>query len=724
MASNRIEGLPNLPGNRYVDPTLTDFRKTQIFEVVNGFRVPKQFYNGIGSVPIPEKCVTMKDFFDIYNYDPSMTYGKPKAKAPPIVVPAYVSLEKKVLKFNGYYKETVNDSPDEIYRVRPVDLFYYLVDDTIMIVEPVVQNSGLMQGVFLKRHKIPKNDIVGETWHWKDLNLKCDIMFYGRVFRLVDADPWTKEYYASEGVIMNEPEIVPVDPYTDKRYLTLQKQTFTSPDVMCNPRKKYMEFEKKALRFMCVWDDRHSEYGSLRKYELLYHLADDCVEVMEVQEPNSGRDPFKLLLHKIRLPKNWKDLPLTFPVSLEPSQREIVEYYEPKDLKIGETIMVFGRRFLIYDMDEATKKFYRDYYGYTDFTPICIDPKKPPKKELQPPPWNGWGSPEDSLQSWLHIVPRRPKYDAMKRLVFELKVLKFGAVLDSTRPEDQGREFTISYRLVDDKIAVYERPVRNSGWPGGKFLDFSRLQKAGSSNDNPVYYGPHDFYIGAMLDFHGHRFCLNAADTFVLEFIEKNPDCFPEHVKQNLKEYFECEKKQNPQLFAEKPCDPGKPVCEEALGEGFFEHLGLGSERHEVHPCAENPNPIPLCYDWDMCRKLGYNCGVQRPEPGVDDVEGIEQVCDKPCPGNPDMFEMKECAVCRPSREVPPEPIMPNPKWEDGTPKAIDTKEEYFWRKDHRFDCYNPPDLEKQKDIQQKRVRFFCPCEPCDDGADKPKQGH
>jgi hypothetical protein len=142
----------------------------------------------------------------------------------------------------------------------------------------------------------------------------------------------------------------------------------------------------------------------------------------------------------------------------------------------------------------------------------------------------------------------------MKRLVFELKVLKFGAVMDSTRPEDQGREFTISYRLVDDKIAVYERPVRNSGWMGGKFLDYSRLQKAGSSNDDPVYYGPHDFYIGAMLDFHGHRFCLNAADPFVLEFMEKNPNCFPEHVKQNLRDYFECEKKKD---VDEKPCDPG-----------------------------------------------------------------------------------------------------------------------------------------------------------------------
>ena len=38
------------------------------------------------------------------------------------------------------------ESPAEVFRVRPVDLYYYLEDDTIAVVEPHVENSGMPQG--------------------------------------------------------------------------------------------------------------------------------------------------------------------------------------------------------------------------------------------------------------------------------------------------------------------------------------------------------------------------------------------------------------------------------------------------------------------------------------------------------------------------------------------------------------------------------------------------
>lgn len=190
---------------------------------------------------------------------------------------------------------------------------------------------------------------------------------------------------------------------------------------------------------------------------------------------------------------------------------------------------------------------------------------------------------------------------------------------------------------------------------GGKFLDFLLIPKPGSCKDDPEYYGLNDLYHGAMLDIFGHRFCLKTVDPYVLEFINTNPSCFSDHVKQNIKEYFDCREANGDTAESRAPpCDPGREVCEAPIGEGFFEFLGLGSKKRNIHPCADNPNPCPMPYDWDKCRTLGYNCGVQRPELSLDDLECIDRVCDKPCQGNPDMFETKETAVCQPERFLAP----------------------------------------------------------------------
>jgi hypothetical protein len=56
-------------------------------------------------------------------------------------------------------------------------------------------------------------------------------------------------------------------------------------------------------RFKAIWDDRDSEYGDIRKYEVLYFLADDTIAVKEIHTKNDGRDPYSQLLRKTKLPK-------------------------------------------------------------------------------------------------------------------------------------------------------------------------------------------------------------------------------------------------------------------------------------------------------------------------------------------------------------------------------------------------------------------------------------
>ena len=52
----------------------------------------------------------------------------------------------QVLKYFAWYKQAVHESPDESFRVRKVEIFYFLSDDTIAVVEPHVENSGMPQG--------------------------------------------------------------------------------------------------------------------------------------------------------------------------------------------------------------------------------------------------------------------------------------------------------------------------------------------------------------------------------------------------------------------------------------------------------------------------------------------------------------------------------------------------------------------------------------------------
>lgn len=59
-----------------------------------------------------------------------------------------------VLKFLAYTKEHVVESRLENYRNRLVEIYYFLVDKSIMITEPKQVDSGVPQGAFFKRKAI------------------------------------------------------------------------------------------------------------------------------------------------------------------------------------------------------------------------------------------------------------------------------------------------------------------------------------------------------------------------------------------------------------------------------------------------------------------------------------------------------------------------------------------------------------------------------------------
>lgn len=535
-----MEGLPFLPGNTFVDPTRSKYHVSQTLDYKNGYAIPRRPEVGIGGTQLFYNQLSESELDDLANFNPTLTYGQAKQAPPAAFIPAHVAWDKKVLKFNAYFKQTVHESPDEYFRVRPVDIYYYLEDDSIAVIEPHVENSGMPQGKLIKRQRLPKND-QGDIWHWKDINNGMNITFYGKSFHITNCDKFTKDFLESEGIVVNDSESIPTDPYINRRAEAAALRTYNTPSAF-DKLKQFKELDRKVLRFFCVWDDRDSMFGEIRPFVIHYYLVDDTLEVREVHKPNDGRDPFPVLIGRHKVPKDRFNVPSSFPgVVMELSDQEINEYFTPKDFAIGKCLTIYGRRFLVYDCDNFTKGFYYNHFGVTNFDPVEVRGMATDLPKMEIAEYNNFGSIEDSMQSCNSLIPQPPKKDFIKMLENDHKELRFEAWMqpgckDTMRPEDRGRRFIITYRLADDMLTIYEPPVRNSGIIGGKFLERTRVAKPGSSLEKPEYYGPQDFYIGAVIEIFKHRFIITNADAFVLKYIEDHKAQFPEQTYSTIRE--------------------------------------------------------------------------------------------------------------------------------------------------------------------------------------------
>ena len=182
-------------------------------------------------------------------------------------IPTFAALDRKVLRFDAFFSESIPNSPYESERVRKCTLLYYLVDDSVQISEDKVVNSGLSQGAFLKRHKISTSSgFIG----WKDFQVGSTITLYGRTFNISNCDTFTKEFYDSNGCPQQDSASAPDDSYTIKRAEFTKPPQKVPRAIDWNLRKKLNNpFSKKCLRFFAIWDDRASQFGEKRPYVLL-----------------------------------------------------------------------------------------------------------------------------------------------------------------------------------------------------------------------------------------------------------------------------------------------------------------------------------------------------------------------------------------------------------------------------------------------------------------------
>lgn len=185
---------------------------------------------------------------------------------------------------------------------------------------------------------------------------------------------------------------------------------------------------------------------------------------------------------------------------------------------------------MIHNCDKFTKEWYKENMGYNeeDFEPVDIREERPPIPQNALPPYNGFGSYEDSLMNCLDLNVQPPRKDFQKLFNYQHKALRFicRMIEDDVHvltPAERDRKFVLTYHLYDDTISVYEPPLRNSGIIGGKFLERGVVRKPGSWQN---YKAP-EFYVGAVVELNNRLFELTEADNFTYKVMEENPADFP-----------------------------------------------------------------------------------------------------------------------------------------------------------------------------------------------------
>ena len=355
--------LPFLPGNVYSDPTVTKYHKSQLLQHKDGSvqenTILKQEVNS-------ELLESMKrgEPLKLSNIPDRPKLTNEAVPADPI----WLRHDKQVLRFFAFFQEHVVEDPNENFRIRKVIVLYYLDDDTIHIMEPKIENSGIPQGVFLKRSKVPLPDGTRD-YQWVDLKVGMDFEVYGRVFRIVDCDDFTRQFYLNDGITLDAAERYPDDPFVHTRAMVDMKQN--PPDLAetkeyfekmlggSRPNgglKQYLDNDRKVLSFKILWNDT-AYHGGQKFYTLNFYLADSQMEVKEQWTENSGRNNFPLLLKKSKVPK--QPVMTHFPgMSLKKE-----EYYDQSDLICGREITIFGRACKIFDCDAFTREWYRERMG-------------------------------------------------------------------------------------------------------------------------------------------------------------------------------------------------------------------------------------------------------------------------------------------------------------------------------------------------------------------------
>jgi len=399
------------------------------------------------------------------------------------------------------------------------------------------------------------------------------VTIYGRDFAICGCNGSTSAWLQQEKGFRLEQQGYPADPFEDVRKEFMLRETGADFSVSRNsrkgPMKKHMEatlgntvnnegregflkYDRKVLKFDTTWDDSKQMYGDLQRYTIHYYLSTNEIEVLEVAQANSGRDPFPKLLKKQLVPKRWG----TADANGRPDEAGEIESYTWRDFKMGDCINVYSRKLRIVDADASTREFMASQ-GQPLGAAIPVAQKKAPVVKAGVPEYNGWGSENDSLASTISLVPKPPKtqFD-LEGTKLPKAILRFQAKFSNPKViEDGGRIFIMSYFVENSSISIQEPPQRNTGIIGGKFLE----RQIFKNSDTGSPFKASDLYVGASIKCNGTLFNITDVDEATLKYMEHRPGEFTmndvHHVMNDLRQKLQDENKHSTEMFRRHDSD-------------------------------------------------------------------------------------------------------------------------------------------------------------------------
>ncbi|KAL8424944.1 hypothetical protein Efla_007246 [Eimeria flavescens] len=272
-----------------------------------------------------------------------------KDVAPLMNAPAWDVMEQKVLKFSAYFNEHVDESREGNYRTRICEIMYYLEDDTMEVVEPKRDNSGMLHGTLIKRHRFPNEARPGRLASPADLRIGGTFSVYGKTFAITACDAFTR---------VNFMNCLSAHAGGQRRTYAQQSKMQQIDRRSESPGLCGVSATLQVCRFSASLKDTFTSVLETRLFTILYFLSDKTIEIQENLPPRGVNRRFSIFLRRGRVLRGNRAI--AGPADHLPPESA---YLHLADFQVGATVVIADREFFIYAADDLTRSFVKDTLG-------------------------------------------------------------------------------------------------------------------------------------------------------------------------------------------------------------------------------------------------------------------------------------------------------------------------------------------------------------------------